>query len=1174
MNRTTTLTLSLLLAASGCGDDDRPDVDMTVGTDAGPGVDVTAPTVVDGSPEDGSTDVPLSSEFVATFSEEMGTEGTVDVTVEGARFEADITLDGETLTVSAPDGWPSFSEVAIRIGADFEDTAGNALDRSHAFRFTTTDAAAPMVVQTTPAEGDDTVETRLGAVRIRFSEPMDQAAGSVTLEGGPGAIDVGRAEWSTFEVVYPIEGLANATDYRVVLSGFQDRVGNAADLSALGDDAIDFTTRPDDEAPQVVSSTPNEGQLDVLLESLAGAITVTFDEAMDTTAATAPFTAGAASADVAITWIDDRTASFAIAGVAVTEAMHSLDLRALTDVAGNVLATAPVVRDGRLDFNTGIDSFVPFVAASTPLEGSTGVSFPLDDVVLAFSESMDTTVTEVAVRDDIGGDHMVAGSWGSGGTVLTIPGSEFGIGLTYEVDVSGLVDLAGSSVSVGHPYLGDGVLDFDIELPTGESCDLALRTIDGDEVSPGVFAFDITRAQRTRNNGSGSCDADGIAETDAVIHYVKTTPELSDPSGAGRALRVMTDATVNRTNLEVFSGSCDPTSATAVRQICFADSDTIDQLLDVPAGEYWIWVSTNAGSPTDIDVQISEVDSIPEGERCEDPFDTSSPEYTPPATPDGHHLWTLPTGTYNSLDASISNGPGEALSCAARSLGDFVIEYEKTDPTSVLDVTIRSDRFSIRAELLENACTRGSGGTTALCEEFVGEDGERFTADVGAGTHYLWLSGGLVGSPFQGGEVAIREVPAPTAPGSSCANAIPLTPSGTVAITPDHAERYFAPSCTPTTSNVTWYSFTTTTAVTEIFGTGDGAVGLVDATSGDELGCDAGSDGDSVIRRFAPVGTQFCLGVQTDGSVSELRFENKDYTGPGLTAPTSLNIDAPADLSGTPYLGNSVNGGNYLLLTSTTLYQPLGTAGMYYAPKTGGTRLQARFDVENLGNGGARIGDATYTIDYNGGQRIQQLTDATGAWNLEYVDPGADYDGNTRGLGTDGTYLYTVIHSTSSSTRDAAIYRLDPSAPSTPTLIGRVGDIYSLVGITADAEYIYLTGQTSTSAKGVYRLAIASLDPDAVSSPELLTSFGSSLATTSQTLELLTTGAGDTYLYLRDTSGRIHVIADPGGTFDYLGVLLATDSSDDAFGFDDTGALFVFGTHLEPEGQWYRYDPM
>src|SRR5690606_29071721 len=122
------------------------------------------------------------------------------------------------------------------------------------------------------------------------------------------------------------------------------------------------------------------------------------------------------------------------------DAEHSIDLRALSDEAGNLLAPEPLLGDGRLDFITGADAFVPYVAASSPAEGATGVANPLREVRIAFSEAMDESITTVSIRDELGASSTVEGTWTSGGTVLILPGAPFTQGRRNEVDLLALRD--------------------------------------------------------------------------------------------------------------------------------------------------------------------------------------------------------------------------------------------------------------------------------------------------------------------------------------------------------------------------------------------------------------------------------------------------------------------------------------------------------------------------------------------------------------------------------------------------------------------------------------------------------------------------------------------------------------------------------------------------------------
>jgi hypothetical protein len=72
--------------------------------------------------------------------------------------------------------------------------------------------------------------------------------------------------------------------------------------------------------------------------------------------------------------------------------------------------------------------------------------------------------------------------------------------------------------------------------------------------------------------------------------------------------------------------------------------------------------------------------------------------------------------------------------------------------------------------------------------------------------------------------------------------------------------------------------------------------------------------------------------------------------------------------------------------------------------------------------------------------------------------------------------------------------------------------------------------------------------------------------------KLLTAG-GNTYLFVRWDRGEIHVLdMVDGATPRYLGMIAETATGDYGIDVDDQGDLYYFGTHIDPEGDWYRLD--
>lgn len=1181
--RTPLALISLALALAGCGEpppvapDGGPVLrDAAPSPDAAVPPDTERPRVVSMTPDDGSVDVARETAAVLTFSEPIDALGTWRAAADGVALDdVGATLDGTTLTLAPGDGWPAASEVEIRLDVDWRDEAGNELERPFVARFWTDDDVAPAVLSSEPAEGATDVPSRIGAVRILFTERMDGAAGSLRLEGGPGTIE-GDPSWTATDVTFGVRGLAHGTAYRVVLDGFRGLDGLALDgAPVIGDGAIDFTTRADDERPRAIASSPFEGQVDVEVVDLGGVIEVRFDEAMDATITTAPITSGTTTASVPITWADPTTARFAVSGVVRLDATTSLDLSGLRDAAGNLVDPVPYLGNGRLDFATGTDAFVPYVVASSPVEGATDVPNPVRDVRLGFSEAMDESLTTVVITG-AAVTRSVDGAWTAGGTSLVVPGSAFDPGVAYTVDVRGLRDRSGTPVSDAHGYLGDGRLQFSIAVPTGASCDEPLGIAQATESAPGVYRFDVTAAQRTRDNGSATCDVTGIEGGDAVIRFRKTTPALGSPGG--RALRIRTYTASNRANIEVFRDVCDPRSPSASTAMlrCATHHDDWDIELDVPEGEYFIWVSTPVGSATTVPVSIEEVAALQEGQSCERPHDTASSVYTAPATSADPHRWVIPAHGEASLDIADTNAPFAGLSCMAAAEDDVVVTFDKTSADTVLDVLILPAGFFLAAQIVVGGCRPDEPGATRdLClPSSIPTDGRRLTVRAPAGPVSVWLASNRSGQGIPGATVEIREVPAPAAPGSSCATAIPISPGASVPITPTHAGSYDGPTCFGPPSGVTWYAFESTEQLTYVSADVDGAVAIVNGTTGTQSSC-ATTVTAGPLHSFAPIGSRVCVAVASGSGISSLAIQQIPYAGAGPTPAVALPIARPslADTSFTSY------GSGWMAVTPTRFYQNTGSFGVIEGALAGTTSF-LHLDVDGRsmgqGNAGTAIGESLFSITQTStsGPRVFRFVDPSGRWAPEVWDRGTVADvyrsGNYRTIGSDGVDLFTVytLSSSTATPRESEVYRLSGTTPGLPELIGRIGTIYNIDSITADATHLYVNGRTGTSATdtGVFRVARADLAATGSAAP------ATRLATIASPSQMALDASG--YLYVRGSNGTIHVIADAGGTAPrHLGIVFEGISGDQPFGVHrPSGSLYVYSKRWDVEGAWYRLD--
>src|SRR5690606_29014035 len=158
------------------------------------------------------------------------------------------------------------------------------------------------------------------------------------------------------------------------------------------------------------------------------------------------------------------------------------------------------------------------------------------------------------------------------------------------------------------------------------------------------------------------------------------------------------------------------------------------------------------------------------------------------------------------------------------------------------------------------------------------------------------------------------------------------------------------------------------------------------------------------------------------------------------------------------------------------------------------------------------------------------------------------------------------------ATRGAApsvFYSLSATTPGPATMILSKDDVRDVSGIAADANYLYVTGRTSTSAdtEGIFR--ISRTDPDAPTERLAWVDINTSRA--SIEVDDLTSA---TYLYFRADNGSVHVIADPAGaTPVHLGPInsaVGSPTSETMTMNRATGALYVVDT--SGDATYYRLD--
>lgn len=192
----------------------------------------TPPTVTATSPNNGSTNVPINTNMVVTFSVAMDKSATEAAISSGPSFTGTFGWDGASKVVTWTPGanLQTSTKYTITITTAAKSADGADLASQYQFSFTTKsggggDTTPPTVVNTDPKKNTKDVD-RTTKVTITFSEAMDQAAteGSVTIS--PGAI-TGRT-WNGNATLILTVDLTDGQTYTVTIgTGAKDIAGNS-----------------------------------------------------------------------------------------------------------------------------------------------------------------------------------------------------------------------------------------------------------------------------------------------------------------------------------------------------------------------------------------------------------------------------------------------------------------------------------------------------------------------------------------------------------------------------------------------------------------------------------------------------------------------------------------------------------------------------------------------------------------------------------------------------------------------------------------------------------------------------------------------------------------------------------------------------------------------------------
>lgn len=1065
------------------------------------GGDETAPRLVSTDPVDGADDVPATLALLTfTFNEAMDPDAGMIRVVRGPatpgspRWTSDRRLEVPLAGVE--------SEQTYGFALDgFVDVAGNALEVTDVLTDGTLDFTVPVemdttpptVVASTPIEGSPAVDPAIASITLTFSEAMDQSRASAALTEGTATRMVGGIWNAPDTISFPVAGtLLPGTTYALRPMSFQDVAGNALDDSIyLGDGALDFTTDipPDSDPPAATAATPADQA--TMVPTALSEITVTFDEPMDPSNpdVVIDITGGLTATSTTRTglWTNgNRTFAINVAGLLMIGRTYRLDLTGLRDIAQNPLDPVPVLGDGILSFSTPPDVTGPAVVSTQPAEGAADVTPALGSIVVTFDEPV-TTMSLVATLTDGTNSNMITPSYDPALSRAIYPVA----GLirpdrSYRLDLTGVRDLVANPLRQG-PVLGDGVLNFSAPPPpSGFNCSAPLTEPYGQVITDGV-GFTVASGT-TGRNGSFLCDATDPGD-DVVIQFDKRT---GTAASGGRLLQI--EAVANGSqglNVEVLSGACTLGMA-STRHKCFWNKDDVDVLLDVPAGRYWIWVSSaNEGAGQGFPgatINVREVDPRDaEGEGCWLPYTTrSTPIYTPPAVPGGAETWSIPAADINSFDMDVTWGGSGSMTCDLDPvLGpihgvDAVVEYTPSQVGSLLQIGAqsRTSMSPINLEVLDRCDPRSPSRRSFGCSA----NAERHDLVVtSTAPVYIWVAAESMSQDWPGVDVSVREVVPQV--GETCATGRVISSPGVVAVPNVSSLRIGAPSCLRTAGSVEWFRYVVSGGRVQITSQSQVEIGVVYASGASAPACAADISALG-LGTAVPVGTTLCIGVPVALGASDFELVDvpDSYTGVG-TSTSAINVVPSAAWTPDAWMGASTDW-IYFGRTSTDVQRFPKTVltSTLTQSSTAATVLGA---PGSLGYAGLVFPDErVFSLDDGSGSstsRLFRIWDGAAAsfssepWDLTPNYPAA---AESRAMTFDGTGILLATHETGS----VRIYLVLDRAAQSPIALGSNSTVEEVVGLAADAQFLYLVGRSvATGVTGIYRLGRADLGSPQVS---------------------------------------------------------------------------------------------
>jgi parallel beta-helix repeat protein len=400
-------------------------------------VNVTPPYIIYTIPGDGDVNVPLGTTISIFFSKEMNTtavEGAISISggLSPTAFVWDVGNKNVTFTPSSI--LEKATKYTVIINTNAKDTEGNRIRITYVFSFTTFDNDPPVILLTSPYNGDTFVD-RNAPVVVTFNESMQISSVNFTCFPDPRGWTVIWSENNTV-ASYFHNKFGNEATYTFNITAGKDLAGN--DLVAGPVPNPWWFSTPDTLGPEITSTSPIYDEENV---STTANIVVNFNEEIDIASIT--YTCMPDPLGWSVAWTNNNKTAIFLHNEFTEKTWYSFHVTGAKDLLGNDLNPGPVPNPWY--FTTTGDYTPPQITLTSPANNTFDVELDAD-IVVTFNEAMDNSSLNYICIPDPGGWSE---SWSAGNTIVIFKHNAFENATTYTFHINTATDIAGNNLIQG-----------------------------------------------------------------------------------------------------------------------------------------------------------------------------------------------------------------------------------------------------------------------------------------------------------------------------------------------------------------------------------------------------------------------------------------------------------------------------------------------------------------------------------------------------------------------------------------------------------------------------------------------------------------------------------------------------------------------------------------------------